>query len=136
MTSTVQVPPQPVVDPESKPFWEALRDGRLVWCRCAECGSWQSYPMERCRACAGATRFVPVSGRGVIYSFVVVRQQLVPGRSVPYVMALVELDDGERLRVPGIINAEPKQVAVGSRVQFSPRQRHDDYYPPVEFDLA
>ena len=59
-------------------------------------------PLERCRYCGGPTRFHPVSGRGTIYSFIVVRYAVTPGfaEQLPYNVALVELEEQVGLRLP------------------------------------
>jgi uncharacterized OB-fold protein len=118
MTST-QYPPQPAPDFDSAPFWEATADGRLALCRCADCRIWLHPPLERCRVCGGPTAFEDVGGTGTVYSFVVQRQPAVVGYldAVPYVVALVELDEQAGLRLPTrIVGIEPDAVVVGLRV--------------------
>jgi uncharacterized OB-fold protein len=118
--TAAQYPPQPLPDVDSKGFWEATAEGRLALCRCRECGLWLQPPLERCRCCAGATAFEEVAGRGTIYSFIVQRQSSVVGYQdeIPYVVALVELDEQVGLRLPSrIVGVEPEAVAIGMRVQ-------------------
>jgi hypothetical protein len=120
-------PPQPAPDHDTAPFWDATSEGRLSMCRCTECGGWQQPPLERCRTCAGATSFQPVSGLGSVYSFIVQRQPAVVGYvgadKVPYAVALVELDEQEGLRLPGrVVDIDVDDVTIGMRV----RARLDD----------
>jgi uncharacterized OB-fold protein len=74
-------------------------------------------PLERCRRCGGPTAFEPVSGRGRVFSFIVVRHQAVPGHQVPYVVALVELEEQAGLRITGVLQADPDKVTVGAPVE-------------------
>ncbi|MCD4524245.1 Zn-ribbon domain-containing OB-fold protein [Nocardioides sp. cx-173] len=111
-------PPAPLIDEDSRGFWEATREGRIALCRCTECGSWLGRPLERCHVCAGPTAFADVAGTGTIYTFIVVHRPVIPAYAdlVPYVIAVVELDEGPRL--PGILLGENGAgVAIGQPVR-------------------
>lgn len=115
----LDIPPQPRPDLDTAGFWEATANGRLALCRCTECGLWLHPPLRECRRCGGKTRFEPISGRGAIYTFTVVRHPAVPGflHQIPYVVAIVELDEQAGLRLPTrLVGAEPETVRVGQRV--------------------
>jgi hypothetical protein len=109
--------PVPLPDPDTEAFWSATREGRLTISRCQSCRVWQHPPTENCRRCGGASAFEPVSGRGTVYTFIVIRQATVPGREPPYVVALVELAEQEGLRLSAMVQAEPDAVRVGLPVQ-------------------
>lgn len=118
----LDTPPQPGIDPDTVGFWEAAAEGHLAICRCQSCKLWMQPPLERCRKCAAVTAFEKVSGTGFVYSFVVQRQGAVVGyfKDLPYVVALVELDEQPELRLPTrIVGCEPEAVSVGMRVQVS-----------------
>src|SRR5690606_39511824 len=77
-------------------------------------------PLERCRECGNPTAFEDVAGTGVIYSFIVQRQPLVAGYvdQVPYVVALVELDEQPGLRLPTrMLGGGASEVHCGLGVQ-------------------
>ena len=117
--TVADVPPQPAPDADTEGFWRATAAGHLAMCRCADCGLWLQPPLERCRRCAGPTAFEEVAGTGTVYSFIVQRQASVVGYLdvVPYVVALVELDEQPGLRLPTrLVDIEPEQVHVGMRV--------------------
>ena len=117
--SEAQYPPQPAPDEDSEGFWAAAADGQLAICRCVECGLWLQPPLERCRRCEGATAFEPVAGTGTIYSYIVQRQPSVVGylESIPYVVALVDIDGAPGVRLPArVIDIEPESIEVGMPV--------------------
>lgn len=114
------LPPQPLPDPDTRGFWQATAAGRLALCRCRECGLWLQPPLERCRRCAGPTRFEPVSGEGRVFSFIVTRHPCCPGYldRLPYVVALVELDEQPGLRLAArLVGVRPEDARVGQRVR-------------------
>ncbi len=114
---SADVPPQPVPDPDTVGYWEALADGRLSLCRCEACRTWMHPPLERCRRCGRATSFEPVSGTGVVHSFIVMRRASVPGLGDgPYVIGVVDIDDAPGVRLSGHIDAAPDAVTVGAPV--------------------
>jgi uncharacterized OB-fold protein len=61
---------------------------------------------------------VELSGRGQVYSCTVVRQPAhrAFAEEVPYVFAVVELDEGIRMPT-NIVGCEPESVAPGDRVE-------------------
>lgn len=83
MTNPALAAPIPVPDPDSGPYWEGLKNGKLMLCRCDDTGKWIHPPLERSRYTGGPVHFEAVSGDGTIFSYIVVRQALVPGRVPP-----------------------------------------------------
>jgi len=137
----VRLPPQPRPDPDTAGFWAAASRGELALCRCQKCGLWMQPPLERCRRCGGETSFAPVSGRGAIYSFIVVRHPAVPGYldGLPYVVAIVELDEQAGLRLPTrLLDVVPEQVRIGQRVrvELSPHPGGDFRVPCFRLDTG
>lgn len=71
------------------------------------------------RRCAGPTEWAEVAGTGEVHSFIIQRQGAVPGYldNLPYVVALVELDEQPGLRLPArLVDIDPEAVTVGLRV--------------------
>ena len=107
-------------------FWEAAAREELAIPRCAACGRYQWYPRERCRACdAAELPWTPVSGRGTLFSWAVVRRALVPAFAdkLPFVSALVALveDPGVRV-VTNLVDCAPEalRAELPVRVVFRP----------------
>ena len=111
---------EPPVLPLSEPFWEATKRKELLLQHCESCARAVWYPRERCPHCLGATlRWEPAGGTGTIYSFNIMRKAGNPlmGEEVPYVIALVELDEGVRLTT-NIVGCAPEEVACDQRVEL------------------
>jgi uncharacterized OB-fold protein len=64
------------------------------------------------------TDYVVSSGRGTVFSFVVHHAPKVPGRQVPFVVALVELDEGVRM-LGELRDVDPGQVRIGMPVEVT-----------------
>ena len=94
--------PVPVLDDLSRVYWEAGGEGRLLIQRCRGCGEHQFYPRGHCVHCFGRDLdWVQASGAGRLHTFSVVHRTSDPAFAddVPYVFAIVELDEGPRLTV-------------------------------------
>lgn len=93
-------------DPTTAPFWEAARQHRLLVQQCAACGSHQFYPRPFCIACnATDVNWVEAKGTGRVYSMSTVHVPPSPDYEVPYVVAVVELDEGPKL-MTNIVNGD------------------------------
>ncbi len=133
MSTPNLLPPIPVPDPDSAPFWEGLRNGKMMLCRCDDTGKWIHPPLERSRFTGGPVHFEEVSGDGVIYSYTVVRQALVPGRIPPYVIGIIELEEQPGLRINAIIDVHPADVRIGQPVRMRIVELGDSGFSVPEF---
>jgi uncharacterized OB-fold protein len=92
--------PAPIVDDSSRPFWDGARAGKLLIQQCTGCGRLQFYPRAFCAACFEADpAWVEAAGTGRIHTFSVVHRNSDRrfADQLPYVLAIVELDEGVRL---------------------------------------
>jgi uncharacterized OB-fold protein len=121
--------PAPRPDPESAQYWAATLDGRLVVQRCTSCGHHQLYPRAHCLQCRSPVEWVDASGRGTVYSYTIIRQNFSRAFRdlLPYVVALVDLDEGPRL-MTNIVNCDPADVRIGAPVQV--------HFEPVSDEAA
>ena len=113
--------PLPRVDEESRGWWEALARHELYFQRCRDCGTKRFYPRALCPRClSSATEWVRASGRATVYSFTVTYQNQAPGfrEELPYVLAMVELEEGPRL-VTNLVGCAPDDVRTGMPVEVA-----------------
>jgi uncharacterized OB-fold protein len=112
-------PLRPMVNRDSEFFWEGTRKGELRIQKCGACGELRHPPGPMCPAC-GATRpdYVVARGTGTVYSYVVHRHPPVPGKELPVLIALVELDEGVRM-VGELLGVGDDQVEIGMPVEVS-----------------
>ena len=117
--------PLPIPDAETEPFWAATREHRLVVQRCLACQRLRHYPRALCPEC-GSDSFDwhECRGTGQVYTFSIVHRAPSPAFAddVPYVVGVVQLDEGPRL-FSRIVGMPPEAVAIGQRV----RVRWDDH---------
>lgn len=117
--------PVGVGDPLSAPFWEAACRRELWIQRCRACGAFQFYARPFCLNCqSDAVEWVQSAGRGTVYSMTTVWMSITPELTPPYIVAVVELDEGPRL-VTGLTGP----CRIGDRVYVGWRDR--DGLPPL-----
>ena len=117
---------QDIADPVTEPFWQACLEHRLVIQRCKGCGAHQFYPRPFCLACESVSlEWVDAKGHGTIYSLTTVRVPVTEELTPPYLLALVDLDEGPRL----LTNIEAANAAIGDKVDLAWRERNG--MPPL-----
>ncbi|GAC1406315.1 MAG: bifunctional MaoC family dehydratase N-terminal/OB-fold nucleic acid binding domain-containing protein [Mycobacterium sp.] len=72
---------------------------------------WRDYKED-----VGASDYLVASGKGTVFSFVVHHAPKVPGRTLPFVIALIELEEGVRM-LGELRNVDPAKVEIGMRVR-------------------
>ncbi|MBV8788521.1 MAG: OB-fold domain-containing protein [Mycobacterium sp.] len=114
--------PLPVADESSAPFWSAAAEHVLTVARCNRCGQCTMPPgvvCPHCHATDPAFEFAPVSGRGAVRSWTVVRQAFLPGfdDDLPFVLVDVELVEQVELRLIGrLLDGVGADLHVGDTV--------------------
>src|SRR4051794_6297999 len=113
-------------DALSQPFWEAATRHELVLQHCADCGRYQFYPRPFCLSCQSDNiAWTPASGAGTVYSQTTVHIQIAPEFNPPYIVAVVELDEGVRM----LANIVDGDTQIGNRVKVAWRPREGQ--PPL-----
>lgn len=110
--------PVPAITPELRPFFAAAKNRQLVIQRCTACGALRFPAREICSACLGfQVEWVPVSGRGEVFSFNIMHQVYHPGFSddVPYAVALIKLVEGVKM-ISNLIGVTPRDITIGMPV--------------------
>ena len=104
---------------DTQPFWDGCARGELLLQHCGACGTLRHPPSPICPHCRSTEHaWVPANGRGTVYTYTVVRQALAKGwdARVPYVVAVVELDEGPRI-LSNIVEVAAEDVRIGMRVE-------------------
>jgi uncharacterized OB-fold protein len=104
-------------DERTAEYFVGAARGELVILRCEECSRLVWYPEPRCPACGGESfTWTPVSGRGRLFSWTVVRRPFLPAfeEMVPFVTALVSLEEDPAVRIVSyVIDCELDALAAG-----------------------
>lgn len=104
--------PLPPVMERNRPWIEGARAGELRVQKCAACGHHQFPPYTRCQNCLSTDiTWVPVSGRGKVWSWIVMHQRYFAGfaSELPYNVAIVQLDEGPWL-MTNLVGVEKDQI--------------------------
>ncbi|MBV1918165.1 MAG: OB-fold domain-containing protein [Sphingomonadaceae bacterium] len=115
--------PVPVPDASSAGYWEATARHELAIARCSACHGFTHPPDTVCIRCGSIEprfTFEPVSGRGIVKSWTVVRQALLPGfeQDVPFLLVDVELSEQAGLRITGrLLDGVDTALKLGDKVQ-------------------
>ena len=121
--TTLKAQPQGIPLPQpteiSRPFWEAARREELHVQRCADCGKLVWIPEAACSACMSTKlQWERSSGKATVYSYSVVYRPQQPSFEFPYVVALLEMEEGWHF-LSNVINVELDDVAVGMPVKVT-----------------
>jgi uncharacterized OB-fold protein len=135
MTGTAEPAPRmlPPLDAANRLYWTSGRDGRLSLLRSRATGRWV-HPFWGVSEDDPDLAAEAVSGLGAVFTFTVNLQPYVPQAPPPYIIAIVQLDEQDDLRLAtNLVNCDPDEVAIGARVRvrFEP---HGEHFVPV-FEL-
>ena len=108
----------PELNDHNRAFWTGGADGQLLIAFCVTCELWVGPPAADCPDCGGVLEARPVSGRGTVFTYTVNHQPFNPEVPVPYVIAIVELEEQADLRIASnIVDCEPDSVRTGLPVE-------------------
>ena len=98
--------------PPAEVYRRYLESGKLGFQRCRDCGAAIFYPRVLCPACGGVSlEWRESSGGGTVYATTAVYRR----DAEPYKVALVDLDEGFRMRSRGE-GVPAEEVEIGARV--------------------
>lgn len=125
--------PFPVPEDGDATYWEAARRHELVMQRCGSCGRFRFTPRPMCPFCQSwEFAWSPVSGKGVIHSWVVVHPPVLPffQDKTPYAVALIQLEEGPRM-VSNVIDVDRGDMAMDMPVRVDFMDLEDGVTLPV-----
>jgi len=131
--------PLPIVNPWARPFWEATREGKLVFQRCEECGKNIFYPRIACPHCfSDQVVWVESSGKGKIYTYTVVENNAPSAfiGDMPFIIAIVKLEEEGVQMLTNIVDCDPAVVHCDMPVQVSFEKLNDEFTLPKFRPLA
>jgi uncharacterized OB-fold protein len=130
------MPDRPLPDPtpETREFWDGARRGELRIQRCRACNRAYFYPRPFCPHCSSRdVEWFTASGRGRLHTYVIAHRGP-PGfrDATPYVIAVVELDEGPRM-MSNVIGVEPTPEAlpVDLRLEATFERQSDEITLPL-----
>ncbi|MFC7392891.1 Zn-ribbon domain-containing OB-fold protein [Scopulibacillus cellulosilyticus] len=126
--------PKPLIDGDSKPFWDGINRHELWIQLCESCGKHIFYPRAICPHCfSESIKWVQSKGIGKIYSYTVVHRAFGSFHNqTPFVIAIVELDEGVRMMTR--ILGERSKVHIDETVKVVFEQAGDELTLPY-FEL-
>lgn len=121
----------PIPDVESEHYWQGCREDKLLVQRCKTCGPY-FFPRSFCPSCwSDDIEIVEASGRGTVYTYSIVHQN--PAKYfrdlVPYVVAMIELEEGPRM-MANVVDCSIDAVTTGMPVEVQFVRHSDDVTIP------
>lgn len=99
------------------PFWMGCEEGELRVQQCQDCRQRFFTPLPACPHCLSCDwKWIASPGTGTLYSYTVVSYIPASDRSVPFVLAAVDLDDGWTM-TSNVIDCDPADVRCGMRLK-------------------
>ena len=107
----------PGISDDNRFFWEGVQQGKLLIQHCKSCGELNHPPGPVCPHCQSFEwDTVQASGKGEVYSYVVMHYPEVPPFDHPNPIGLIELEEGTRL-IAQLVGIKPQDVKIGQKVQ-------------------
>jgi len=125
--------PMPVIQPWTKEFWKATKQGKLLIQHCNDCNINIFFPKKVCPACwSNNLGWIESNGKAKIYTYTVMLDMVEPKfmGDLPYVLAMVDLDEGIRMTTR-IIHCKPEDVSIDMDVEVV----FDDISPECSLPL-
>jgi uncharacterized OB-fold protein len=120
---------------DSQFFWDGTQAGELRIPKCNACGAKRFPPGPACQSCDAYDRGYDVAaGAGTVFSYVVHRHPPVPGKELPIVIALIDLDEGVRMVgevVDAVSDSGDAEIEIGMTLRVDYRRIDDDLTLPI-----
>lgn len=118
----------PSTSPDTQFFWDGLRERKLLVQRCGGCGTLRHPPRPMCPSCNSLQwEAIEASGRGTVHSFVMPQHPQFPFMDYPYIVALIDLEEGTRV-ISNLVDVAPEEARIGMPVEVT--------YVELEGDLV
>ena len=121
----------PKITPMNEYFWTAGKQGVLKIMHCAACARFFHPFVGRCPNCR-SKQIAPkaVSGNGVVVGVTVNHQPWLPEIDVPYIVALIALDEQDDIRLlSDMCDLNPDEIHIGTPVTVYFEEQNEIYIP-------
>lgn len=122
---------------QALPYWKSAREHKLKFLRCEDCETWIDYIKLQCSNCGSRKlSWSACSGKGRLYSYSILYRAASPAfrEKVPYVLAIIELEEGIKM-MSHLINHDLAQIEVGMEIEACFDDAEDEmavpYFQPV-----
>lgn len=125
-------PDRPSIDTDSQAWWSALQDHSLMVNACRSCGHVSLYVRPFCPQCwSEDVELIPASGRARLYTWSVIHQNAAPFHTrTPYVLAMVDLEEGPRLMTV-VENCRAEDLYADLELVLAFRHDEDGFVVPL-----
>jgi len=109
-----------MINEDNSQYWEYCRKHELRMQQCKNCGFIRFPASILCPSCHSMdAEWVKMSGKGKVYSYIVFRQAYDPSYKddIPYIVAIVQLDEGPRME-SNLIGIDPEKVKIDMPVEL------------------
>lgn len=121
--------PVPTPCAHDRQFWAAAKNGTLLLQRSIASGRVQTYPRAHALDGGGDVEWIESSGRGSLHTFSVVHRSFYPDLEAPYVIAVVELEEGVKF-LGHLVDCEPERIEIGMPVEAAFRKLTEEITLP------
>jgi uncharacterized OB-fold protein/acyl dehydratase len=112
-------------------WWEGIDAGKLLIQKCSGCDTLRHPPRPMCGSCGSIEwKGVEASGRGTVYSYVIMHHPPIPGYGFPIAVGLIDLEEGTRL-VSNIVGCEHDDIHIGMKVEANIEQIDEELKLPL-----
>lgn len=124
----------PLPNPDSQPYWDGLKERRLMLQRCSDCGAVRHYPRPVCDQCLSMeVEWIEASRKGAVHSWSVSHHAFHPSFKADLPMTYVTVDLEEGVRLIGVYRGEG-EPEIGQEVEIGFEDAEGaDFTLPVVF---
>lgn len=123
---------RPTPNEDTQPYWNGLKQGRLLLQKCGDCSLVRHYPRPVCGKCSSmAVEWVESAGVGKVHSWAISEFAYHPSfkQDLPMTFVTVDLDEG--VRMCGQLRDNDRELFIGMPVQARIIALADDLSVPV-----
>ncbi len=122
--------PLPEPSPVDQPYWDAAREHRLLLQECERCSHLLYPPASLCPACnSTALRWREMSGKGRVWSWVVMHRRYFPDMPPPYTVVRVRLEEGPFI-MANLVESDSGKLAMEAEVEVVYQHLPDGFVLP------